>query len=69
MTFTTSAHRVRTARPSLLTGLIRLAGVRRQRRALKALDDRALEDIGVTRTEAEAEARRAFWDAPESWRR
>ncbi|MFY0309584.1 DUF1127 domain-containing protein [Leisingera sp. D0M16] len=39
----------------------------RQRRQLAKLDQRALDDIGVTRAEAEAEARRGFWSAPEHW--
>ncbi|WP_428515664.1 DUF1127 domain-containing protein [Roseovarius sp.] len=34
----------------------------RQRRALARLDDHALQDIGITRQEAMAEARRPIWD-------
>jgi uncharacterized protein YjiS (DUF1127 family) len=33
----------------------------RQRRALLALDDRMLKDIGISRAEAEGEACRPFW--------
>lgn len=33
----------------------------RQRRILAAMDDRLLSDIGVTRLEAEREARKPFW--------
>lgn len=54
----------RTAR----TGLGHLLNVWSQRRALRALDAKALSDIGVTRAEASTESRRAFWDAPETWR-
>lgn len=36
--------------------------IRRQRRALLGLDDRALADIGLSRQQALAEARRPFWD-------
>jgi uncharacterized protein YjiS (DUF1127 family) len=36
----------------------------RQRRALLRLDDRMLKDIGITRTDAEHEAGRPFWDDP-----
>ena len=43
--------------------------IRRQRRQLARLDDRALKDIGLSRAEAEAEARRSFWSAPDHWRR
>ncbi|MAC76608.1 MAG: hypothetical protein CML66_00900 [Rhodobacteraceae bacterium] len=40
----------------------------RQRRQLAQLDDRALNDIGISRSEAEREAARLFWDAPAHWR-
>ena len=33
----------------------------RQRQALRALDDRLLKDIGVSRAEAEREANKPFW--------
>lgn len=35
----------------------------RQRRSLLRLDDRLLEDIGVSRADAEAEAAKPFWRA------
>ncbi|MGD9866093.1 MAG: DUF1127 domain-containing protein [Pseudodonghicola sp.] len=62
------AHRC-ARRASALSQLGHMIAVWRQRRVLKALDDRALDDIGLTRDEAETEAGRRFWDAPESWRR
>ena len=34
---------------------------RRQRLRLKDLDDRILKDIGISRAEADREARRPFW--------
>jgi uncharacterized protein YjiS (DUF1127 family) len=37
----------------------------RQRRALRALDDRMLRDIGLSRADVEREATRPFWDLPE----
>ncbi|WP_170758588.1 DUF1127 domain-containing protein [Ruegeria lacuscaerulensis] len=43
--------------------------LRRQRRNLARLDDRALEDIGITREQAEAEASRPIWDAPQFWQK
>ncbi|MFC3615449.1 DUF1127 domain-containing protein [Lutimaribacter marinistellae] len=48
--------------------IARFLSVWRQRRALERLDDAALEDIGVSREAAEAEAARPFWDAPDTWR-
>jgi uncharacterized protein YjiS (DUF1127 family) len=43
--------------------------VARQRRALLALDERLLKDLGITRADAEREASRPFWDlAQERWR-
>ncbi len=40
----------------------------RSRRALLDLDDRALTDVGLTRAQAEREARLPVWDVPASWR-
>jgi len=36
--------------------------VRCQRRALRTLDDHLLQDIGISRIDAEREAERPFWD-------
>ncbi|MEZ5722037.1 MAG: DUF1127 domain-containing protein [Paracoccaceae bacterium] len=41
--------------------------LRRQRRALARLSDHLLTDVGLTRAEAEREARRALWDVPGHW--
>jgi uncharacterized protein YjiS (DUF1127 family) len=41
--------------------LLRWRELARQRRALLTLDDRMLKDIGITRVDAECEARRPFW--------
>jgi uncharacterized protein YjiS (DUF1127 family) len=46
----------------------RFASDARSRRDLLRLDDRLLDDIGLSRHEAEAEASRAPWDAPLHWR-
>ncbi len=40
----------------------RSTALSRQRRALAALDDRLLDDIGLTRAQAEAEVRKGFWE-------
>ena len=47
----------------------RYLGLYRQRRALAELDAHRLDDIGLTRAEAEAEARRPIWDPPAHWLR
>ncbi|NOD61977.1 MULTISPECIES: DUF1127 domain-containing protein [unclassified Ruegeria] len=57
------------AKLSLMSRFFRALELNRQRRELAQLDDAALEDIGVTRAEASAEARRLFWDAPDFWKR
>ena len=51
------AHRIGVALATLGRWLQRAA----QRRALAALDDHRLRDIGVTRQAAAREARRPFW--------
>lgn len=57
------------AKRSGLTMIKRAFSLMRQRRHLARLDDRALEDIGVTRSEADAEVRRRIWDAPQFWQK
>ncbi|KIC46947.1 hypothetical protein RA28_04285 [Ruegeria sp. ANG-S4] len=47
--------------------LLDFLSLARQRRALARLDARALEDIGVTREQAQSEAARPMWDAPDNW--
>ena len=46
-----------------------LFALARQRRALAQMDEARLRDVGLTRDEANTEARRVFWDAPDSWSR
>ncbi|MEL7026402.1 MAG: DUF1127 domain-containing protein [Pseudomonadota bacterium] len=41
----------------------------RQRRELLDMPQHLLDDIGITRREAEEEARRSIWDAPSHWQR
>lgn len=68
MTILTATHAPTTLIQTKATGLVRLFTVWSQRQALRKLDSAALDDIGVTRTDAIAESRRSFWDAPDSWR-
>ena len=44
-----------------------MLALRRQREALRNLEDHQLEDIGVTRAQADDEANRAAWDVPSHW--
>ncbi|MCW8843328.1 MAG: DUF1127 domain-containing protein [Rhodobacteraceae bacterium] len=55
-----------TARKTL--SLADFAALYRQRRALAKLDARSLEDMGISRRDAEAESRRPVWDVPAAWR-
>ncbi|WP_187430878.1 hypothetical protein ROLI_009280 [Roseobacter fucihabitans] len=63
--FFQSSRRTSATRPLRLTTFLSLW---RSRRALARLDARALEDIAVTDIAADVEAKRAFWDVPQSWR-
>ena len=56
-------------RTSVLARLAQFHDVWRQRQVLKSLDSDALNDIGLTRGQADAEAKRAIWDAPIGWKR
>lgn len=67
--FATTVRVVRTRRTlHPLRHLLYLWGIRRQRLALSRLDAHLLDDIGVSRDEAEDEVGRPFWDAPATWR-
>jgi uncharacterized protein YjiS (DUF1127 family) len=58
------------AHPTRLLARLRLAlAARAQRRALARADDRLLDDIGISRDQALAEARRPVWDVPPTWLR
>ncbi len=59
------------ARPSrsFLARFGQILALSRSRRALARLDDHLLRDIGLSRSEAEAEAARDDWDVPPHWRR
>jgi|FLOH01.1.fsa_nt_gi uncharacterized protein YjiS (DUF1127 family) len=54
---------------SLLAALKIMLATRRQRAALRVLDDNALADMGLNRAQADAEAARPVWDVPAGWRR
>jgi uncharacterized protein YjiS (DUF1127 family) len=56
------ARRIRARDIPTLLGL--MLQVRRERRALQALDDFALKDLGLTRGDVYREAARRPWDLP-----
>ena len=66
-TFFRPAPLHRNATGQKLSTFDRLYDVWRQRQDLRKLDIDALNDIGVSRKDAFAEARRPFWDAPSTW--
>ena len=49
--------------------LFTMLAVRAQRRALAAMDDSRLADLGLSRADAMAEAARPIWDVPARWTR
>ena len=53
---------------SLLDRLNSVSSLYRSRVRLAQLDDQMLADIGVSRNDAEAEAERPVWDAPNTWK-
>ncbi len=70
MTFQTDTHSASchgsAPRRFSLTALFSIA---RERRALAQLNADQLRDIGISAHDAEAEARRPVWDAPDMWLR
>jgi uncharacterized protein YjiS (DUF1127 family) len=69
-THSTNAPVFGALRPAgLFEHLQSMLAVRRQRRDLARLDDNALKDIGISRYEADIEARRPAWDVPQHWLR
>ncbi len=68
-TQTLSRDALRLSRPVLLSArLSAFVALRRQRSQLSRLDTAALDDLGLSRRDADNEARRPFWDVPDSWR-
>jgi uncharacterized protein YjiS (DUF1127 family) len=55
--------------PGLIAHLRHLITLRRERRALAAMEDHMLKDIGLTRAEALEEAAQPLWAAPAHWTR
>ncbi|MGB5865369.1 MAG: DUF1127 domain-containing protein [Sulfitobacter sp.] len=47
----------------------RVKALHRSRRHLAELTKEQLKDVGLGAKEAQKEADRPFWDAPESWKR
>lgn len=56
-------------RPHLLRTMLKALSIWRERRQLQNLDTHLLEDLGLSRTDVEAETKRPVWDAPNRWMR
>ena len=52
-----------------LPNLLAWYEISRERRHLAHLTERELNDLGLTKSDVEAELRRAAWDAPNHWTR
>lgn len=67
----TCVNTAATARPahciSLVAWVMHAWHTNRQRRILANLDDRRLDDLGLSYREAHHEATRPFWDVPAYW--
>ncbi len=55
-------------RRALAPRLVQAWRIQRERRALRRLSPEQLSDIGITRDQAQYEANRKAWDAPDCWR-
>lgn len=56
--------RARGRRDSFVTRLMAALALGQQRHDLSQLSDAQLDDIGITRAQAQREAKRPIWDAP-----
>jgi uncharacterized protein YjiS (DUF1127 family) len=64
--FVTARTALRPARAATwVQHITHLRALWRSRRALASLTDAQRADVGLSKTQAEAEAERPFWDAPE----
>ncbi|MFD0979056.1 DUF1127 domain-containing protein [Tropicimonas aquimaris] len=67
-THSTNTPFLGTIRPEgMFRQMMNMFALHRQRRDLAMLDDRALDDIGISRYEAQIEAARPAWDVPQHW--
>jgi uncharacterized protein YjiS (DUF1127 family) len=63
------SHRSVRTNGTLISRFVQAYAGWQQRKRLTTLDDAALRDIGLTRTQADAEAARPMWNAPAQWLR
>lgn len=68
MTYISTQHTAFRPRTHRTLSLGRILDTWRSRQQLKKLDDTALADIGLSRTDALNEAKRPIWDVPATWR-
>lgn len=53
---------------SIFTKITDALALYSERRRLAAMPAERLADMGITQAEAQAEAKREFWDAPDHWK-
>mgnify|MGYP000722374603 CR=1 len=64
MTYISASLPVRRHNRSLIAVVSEFVSVWRQRQELRNLDTNALNDIGISSSQAFSEAQRPFWDLP-----
>ncbi len=57
----------RAANRGFWTRLTSAGSLWRQRQALAAMPDHMLDDLGISRADAMAEAAKPMWDVPQHW--
>ena len=62
--FFSTGSRARRCATAFITWFNHVRAARRSRRELGQMNDRMLADIGLSRSEAQTEANRKFWDLP-----
>ncbi len=68
MAFITTSSATSRGSKFSLSRMAQVFKVRRQRQQLAQLDEAALRDMGLTRSDVREEMQRSAWDVPAHWR-